>query len=327
MCSLADPITDSLLRKVARTTPIPLSGLLLGLSSVGNMVPDYRWFFGFFAFATLGFLLLKFAFDWENLKQDFKNPAIAGIVCTMTMGTSVLSTYLKPFSFDIALSMWIVSMAVHLGFMAYFTKNFILKFEVRKCLPCYFVVYVGFAVNSFIAPAYGYIEFGQALFWFGLASLFLLLPPLLYRAVVFKGIPENLIPTLMIFAAPTNVCLNAYLKTYRTPEQTLVWFMFAMAVVLYVGCLAILPKILLLKKFYPAYSSLTFPLAISGIATTATYNYFRDMGTDMAWMQYLAWVQVALAVIFVLYVLARYLHHFLWKPLRISWKREAVVEP
>lgn len=317
----------SLLKKIAKTTPVPLSGLLLGLSSVGNMVPDYRWFFGFFAFAILALLIIKFTFDVDNLRNDFKNPAIAGIACTMTMGTSVLSTYLKPYSFDVAMGMWIVSMIVHLGFMAYFTKNYIVKFEVRKCLPCYFVVYVGFAVNSFIAPVYGYVTFGQALFWFGLASLFLLLPPLLYRAMVHKGIPEPLIPTLMIFAAPTNVCLNAYLKTYQAPEQALVWIMLVMAIVLYVGCLLVLPKILLLKKFLPAYSSLTFPLAISGIASTASYNYFKGIGNDMAWLQYLAWFQVAMAVVFVIYVLIRYLHHYFWKPYSISRAREPVAEP
>jgi exfoliative toxin A/B len=296
---------------------------MLGLSSTGNMVPDYRWFFGFFAFACLAFLILKFALDTKALKEDFKNPAIAGIVCTMTMATSVLSTYLKPYSLDAAVGFWIVSMIVHLGFMAYFTKNFILKFDLKKCLPCYFVVYVGFAVNAFIAPVYGHLEFGQALFWFGLASLFLLLPPLLSRTLVIKGLPDAMIPTIMIFAAPTNVCLNAYLKAFPQPDQTIVWLLFGLATVLYIGCLSFLPRIIMLKKFYPAYSSLTFPLAISGIATTTMYNYFQSIGNDMPLLQYLGWFQVAMCVVFVLYVLIRYIHHFLVKPVIVSQARDA----
>lgn len=314
------PLEMGRLRKIAAATPVPLAGLMLGLSSVGNMVPDLRWFFGSFAFIILAVLILKFALDHKNLRKEFANPAIAGIVCTMTMATSVLSTYLIPFSRDVALGMWVVSMVVHLGFMAYFTQNFIVRFKLRQCLPCYFVVYVGFAVNAFIAPVYGYTEFGQALFWFGLASLLLLLPPLLYRALFVKGLPDALLPTLMIFAAPTNVCLNAYLKAFPEPNQAVVWSLLALALGLYAWCITLLPRILRLKKFYPAYSSLTFPLAISGIATTAAYNFFKGIGNEMPILQYIAWFQVAMAVLFVLYVLMRYIHHFLVRPLMVSWK-------
>jgi exfoliative toxin A/B len=314
------------LRKITRKTPVPLAGLMLGLSSVGNMVPDLRWFFGFFAFAILGILIIKFIVDIEALKDEFTNPAIAGIACTMTMGTSVLSTYLAPYSMEAAIGMWGVAMIVHLGFMVYFTLNFILRFEISKCLPCYFVVYVGFAVNAFIAPVYGYVEFGQALFWFGLASLLLLLPPLLYRIVVIKGLPEALAPTVMIFAAPTNVCLNALLKAYPSPEPLMVWSLFGLASILYVWCLIMLPRILLIRKFLPAYSSLTFPLAISGIATTATYEFFKNMGNDMPLLQYLAGFQVILAVVMVLYVLFRYVHHYLLKPVMSYNARETLMD-
>lgn len=301
------------IRKLASKTPVPLAGLMLGLSSVGNMVPDLRWFFGFFAFTILAILITKFTLDTKALREEFKNPAIAGISCTMTMATSVLSTYLKPYSIEAAVGMWVSAMIVHLGFMAYFTWSFVIRFDPKKCLPCYFVVYVGFAVNAFIAPVYGYFEFGQALFWFGLASLILLLPPLAYRTLVVKGLPDALVPTIMIFAAPANVCLNAYLKAFPSPDQVMVWTLFAAACVLYASCMVILPRILRLP-FFPSYSSLTFPLAISGIATSATYQYFLDAGNDMPVLQYLAWLQVAMAVGFALYVLVRYIHHFIVKP-------------
>jgi exfoliative toxin A/B len=320
---MSAPKNDGKLRRIASKTPVPLAGLMLGLSSVGNMVPEFQWFFGFFAFTILAFLIVKFTLDTKTLKEEFKNPAIAGIACTMTMATSVLSTYLKPFSVEVAIGMWIASMIVHLGFMAYFTRSFIIKFDLEKCLPCYFVVYVGFAVNAFIAPVYGYFESGQALFWFGLASLLLLLPPLAYRTLVVKRLPDAMVPTIMIFAAPTNVCLNAYLKAFPSPDQGMVWTLFALACVLYAGCLVILPRILRLP-FFPSYSSLTFPLAISGIATNATYQYFLGMDSDMPVLQYLAWFQTAMAVVFVLYVLMRYIYHFLVKPWTSAKTKDAL---
>jgi tellurite resistance protein TehA-like permease len=97
----------------------------------------------------------------------------------------------------------------------------------------------------------------------------------------------------------------------------MIWLLFGLALVLYVGCLLYLPRILMLKKFYPAYSSLTFPLAISGIATITMYNYFKGIGNDMPLLEYLGWFQTAMCVIFVLYVLVRYVHHFLIKNLMV----------
>jgi exfoliative toxin A/B len=78
-------------------------------------------------------------------------------------------------------------MLVHIALMIYFAGLAILRFEVMKCLPCYFVVYVGFSINAFIAPGYGQVLLGQALFWFGLVSFLALFPPLLYRVLVGRA--------------------------------------------------------------------------------------------------------------------------------------------
>ncbi|MEI6796349.1 MAG: TDT family transporter [Methanomassiliicoccales archaeon] len=301
---------NSLFHRIAKKTPVPLAGLMLGLASVGNLVPDYRWAFGIFAFAILAVLVVKVLFDPRGLKEEFKNPGILGISCTFPMGLAVLSTYFKPFSFDLAFGIWIIAMAIHISLQILFTKNVMFKFDVKKCLPCYFVVYVGFGVNAFIAPAYGQQLLGQMIFWFGLMAYLALLPPLLYRAVFVKGLHESLIPTLVIFAAPANVVLYGYLKAYSSPEQWMVTVLLAMSIIFYTACLALLPGILRMK-FYPSYSSLTFPLAISGIATNATYQYFVNLGNTVPALEYLAIFELGMAVIFVSYVLLRYLHHFL----------------
>jgi exfoliative toxin A/B len=298
------------LGKIANKTPIPMAGLMLGLASTGNMVPDYRWVFGFFAIAILAILILKIAYDSKNVKEEMKNPAVVGVACTFPMAVAVLSTYIKPYEANLAMAVWIISMVIHLALMAQFTRIAILKFDLNKVLPCYFVVYVGFSVNAFIAPAYGQVLLGQSLFWFGFASFLALFPPLLYRLVVVKGLPEPMIPTIVIFASPASVVLYGYLRAYPSPEAWMVYMLLAFSVVFYVGSMALLPRILRMK-FYPSYSSLTFPLVISGIATNATYQYFVKNGSDIIALQYLAWAEIALAVVFVLYVLVRYVHHFL----------------
>jgi exfoliative toxin A/B len=302
------------LGKIANKTPIPMAGLMLGLASTGNMVPDYRWFFGFFAIAILAILIIKIAYDSKTVREELKNPAVVGVACTFPMAVAVLSTYIKPYEPDVAMAVWIIAMVIHLALMAQFTRIAILKFDLKKVLPCYFVVYVGFAVNAFIAPVYGQVLLGQTIFWFGFASFLALFPPLLYRLVVVKGLPEPMIPTIVIFASPASVVLYGYLRAYQSPEMWMVYLLLAFSVVFYVGSMALIPRILRMK-FYPSYSSLTFPLVISGIATNATYQYFVKNGNDILALQILAWAEIALAVVFVLYVLFRYAHHFLAKHL------------
>jgi exfoliative toxin A/B len=291
------------------------------------MVPDFRWFFGFFAFAILAVLIVKIAYDWGTIRNDLKNPAVTGIACTFPMAIAVLSTYIKPYQTDAAFLMWIVALLIHVGLMVYFAGIAILKFDIKKCLPCYFIVYVGFSVNAFIAPVYGYTEIGQALFWFGLASFLALFPPLLYRVLVVKGLPEPMIPTVVIFASPASVVLYGYLRAYgASGADWMVWLLFAFSLAFWVGSLTLIPRVLKMK-FYPSYSSLTFPLVITGIAFNATYQYFKAVGNDMPLLQYLAWGSVALAVAFVIYVLIRYIHHFLLRSWVVFQVKEVVPEP
>jgi exfoliative toxin A/B len=305
------PTKDGTLSKIASKTPIPLAGLMLGLSSTGNMVPDFRWFFGFFAIAILAVLIIKLVYDWGTIREELKNPAVAGISATFPMAIAVLSTYFKPYAYDAAFFVWVVAVLIHVALMIYFAGLAIIRFDVKKCLPCYFVVYVGFSVNAFIAPVYGQVLLGQALFWFGLASFLALFPPLLYRVLVVKGLPEPMIPTVVIFASPASVVLYGYLRAYgASGAEWMVWLLFAFSLVFWVGSLTLLPKVLRMK-FYPSYSSLTFPLVITGLALNATYLYFRDAGNDIALLQYLGWAAIAIAVVFVLYVLIRYIHHFM----------------
>jgi exfoliative toxin A/B len=303
---------DSKIKNIAGKTPVPLAGLMLGLASTGNMVSEYRWLFGLFATAILLVLIIKIVYDSKNIREELKNPAIAGIACTFPMGIAVLSTYVKPTLPDVALAIWVTTLLIHIGLIIYFTNKFMLKFDVKKALPCYFVVYVGFSVNAFIAPVYGQFLLGQVLFWFGFISFLVLLPPLLYRTVVVRSLPEPMIPTIVIFASPSSVCLVAYLRTYSSPDPLMVYFLLGLTLVSYIAVLALLPRILRMK-FYPSYSSLTFPLVISAVATNAAYLYLTDNNSDILMLKYLAYIEIVLAVIIVIYVLIRYVHHFLLK--------------
>jgi len=302
--------TNSGIRGTAGRVPIPLAGLMLGLASAGNMVSELRVVFGTLSLVALALLLLRLVYDARNFREELRNPAVAGIACTIPMGISILSTYIQPVVPSLAMAVWISMVALHLALMAYFTWAFMLRLDVRKVLPAYFVTYVGIAVGAVVAPVYGAFLLGQALFWLGFASYLVLLPMILYRTVVVRGIPEPLLPTAAIFAAPASLCLAGYLSSFQSREFWLVAVLFGMSLVSYAAVLFILPRLMRLR-FYPSCSAFTFPLVISAIATNSTYAYLLTEGIDLPVIRYLAWLEIALALALIVFVLVRYSVYYL----------------
>lgn len=299
-------------KNMACKAPIPLAGLMLGLASAGNMVPSVKPFFGILSAAVLVILVLKLAYDSSTFRAELENPAIVGIMCTIPMGVSILTTYTKPTIPEISYAIWIAMLVLHFGIMIYFTKEFMVRFDIKKMLPAYFIVYVGIAVGAVVAPTYGAYQLGQFLFWFGFISYLVLLPLIFYRTAVLKTIPEPLLPTIAIFAAPASLCLAGYLKSFESKEMSIVWILFILSLVSYAAVIAYMPRMLKLK-FYPSCSAFTFPLVISAIATNATYSYLLTEDIDMPVIQYLAYLEIVLALVLITYVLFRYTEHFILK--------------
>jgi exfoliative toxin A/B len=291
---------------------------MLGLASAGNMISEYheglKALFGLLSLFALSLLATRLLYDAAKFKEELKDPAVAGIACTIPMGVSILSTYMEPSLPGIAYAIWVSMIALHFALMAYFTWAFMPKLEVRKLLPAYFVTYVGIAVGAVTAPTFGAHTIGQLLFWFGFASYLVLLPLIAYRAVVVRGVPEPIMPSMAIFAAPASLCLAGYLRSFETRELWLVGIMFALSLSSYFVIIAYLPRLLRLR-FYPSISAFTFPLVISAIATNATFEYLLTEGIDQPIFQWLAWLEVVFALAIILYVIVRYIHFFWVKDL------------
>lgn len=305
---------DSRIRGIACKIPVPLAGLMLGLASAGNMLPNYRVIFGVLSAFVLGLLIIRIVFDATRFREELRNPAVAGTVGTIPMGVSILSTFTKPALPDISYAIWLGAVLVHVALIIYFTRRFMLKHDIRRTLPCYFIVYCGIAVEGIAASTFGAFQLGQILFWFGLISYFVLLPLIFYTTSVVKSLPEPLIPTIAIFAAPASLFLAAYLKTFESKDILLVAVLFAFSIVSYFAVLLYLPRMLRLK-FYPSCTAFTFPMVISAIATGATYSYLVSLNYDFPVLKYISYVEIAVALILISYVLVRYADHFLLKRL------------
>ena len=288
---------------------VPISGLMLGLAAAGNLVSSQetilKIIFGVIAAVILLLLVIKIVSNPKAIKEELNNPAVAGVASTFPMGIIVLSVYLNSFFPSAAYAMWIAGILMQFAIMIYFTWKFIFNFDINKVFPCYFVVYVGVAVGSIVAPVFNAAGIGRILFWFSLISYLILLPIISYRVFVIKSLPEPAVPTLTIFAAPSSICLAGYLSSFKVINMDIFWGLVLSAVIMFFAVLLYMPKMLKLK-FYPSYSAFAFPLVISAIAMQSANSFLANMNLGMPLLQYVGYFEELLAVVFVVYVLIHY---------------------
>lgn len=288
---------------------VPIAGLMLSLAAAGNLVSYhgtiFKILFGILAFAILLLLLIKIITNHKHIKEDLNNPAVSGVVSTFPMGIMVLSAYINPFFPNVAYAMWIAGIVAQIAIMIYFTEKFIFNFDIKKVFPCYFIVYVGIAVGSIVAPVFNATDVGKVLFWFGFISYLILLPIISYRIFKIKQIPEPAVPTITIFAAPASLCLAGYLSSFESVDMTMVGILVFLSLFMLFLVLLYMPKMLKLK-FYPSYSAFAFPVVISAFAIQSSNNFLIKMNIVLPLLQYVEYFIELLAVISVIYVLIHY---------------------
>ncbi len=288
---------------------VPISGLMLGLASAGNLVFSQETvltiIFGIISAAILLLIILKIMSNPTDIRNEFNNPAVAGVASTFPMAIIVLSVYVNSFFSAAAYAMWIAGILMQFVILILFTWKFIFNFDIKKVFPCYFVVYVGVAVGSIVAPVFNATDIGRLLFWFSLVSYLILLPIISYRVFVVKSLPEPAVPTLTIFAAPSSICLAGYLSSFNVVNMDIFWGLVISALIMFFAVLLYMPKMLKLK-FYPSYSAFAFPLVISAIAMQHANSFLANINIEIPLLQYVGYFEELLAVVFVVYVLMHY---------------------
>jgi exfoliative toxin A/B len=297
---------NSFLKKL----PLPVSGLMLGLAALGNLIKDYgdiyRNILGLISGTIFLMLILKVVIFPRCIKEGLDNPVVGGVMATFPMGMMILSTYLVPYSKTLSFGLWISGVILHLILIMAFSLKYILKFDIKKVFTTYYIVYVGIVAGSVSAPAHNMLELGKLLFWFGFISYVVILPLVLYRIFIVKEIPAPALPTLVIQAAPGSLCLAGYLSTFQEKSPTIVVLLLILASINILIALAYLPK-LIAGKFVPAFSAFTFPIVISGIAMKLTNGFFMKSGNQIQVLKPAASILEIMSLILVLFVLLSYI--------------------
>lgn len=298
------------MKDVIKKVPVPLCGVMLGTAALGNLLQSYsegvRYVCGVVAGLLLVLVLLKWILFPKMVKEDLGNPIMASVAGTFPMALMLLSVYVKPFIGQAAFYIWILAILLHVALIIYFTVKFVVKLQMPKVFASYYIVYVGIAVASITAPAYEQLKIGAAAFWFGFVCLLALLVLVTIRYVKYPNVPDPAKPLICIYAAPISLCIAGYVQSVTPKSAGFLLGMFVVACVLYV--FALVKAIGFLKMpFFPSYASFAFPFVISAIASKQTMACLANLGQPMPALQYVVLVETIIAVVFVAYVLVRFL--------------------
>ncbi len=290
--------------------PTPIAGLMLALAALGNLIASYgsayRYVLGGLSLILMLLLCIKGISMPEKLAGEFKNPLLASVMPTFSMGLMILATYIKPYSATMAYGFWFSGLGLHIILILLFTKRHMLNLKIKSVYPSYFIVYVGIVVASVTAPAFDMVKWGQAIFYFGFLSYLLLLPIVLYRVFIIKGLVEASIPSLTIFAAPASLCLAGYLNSFQDKNMYILGVLILLSLVMFIGVILQMPKMLGIK-FYPSYSAFTFPFVITGVAMKGLYGFLAAGGRQISYLLYLVKFLEFWSLAIVIYVFVGYI--------------------
>lgn len=295
---------------IIKKVPLPMAGVMLGFASLGNLLQSYseglRNLCGLISFILLVLLVLKVIMFKDMIKEDMKNPIMASVAGTFSMGIILLSTYLKPYFGSGSIFIWYFGILLHIALIIYFTKTFILKFDLKKVFASYFIVYVGIVVASITAPAFNKQVLGEIIFWFGFISFLVLFFVITKRYITLKDVAEPARPLFCIFTAPLSLCLAGYIQSVQNKSIIFIYVMIAFATILYLYVIFSL-KDLLKLKFYPSYAAFTFPFIISAIAAKQTLAFSTKNSIEVFALKELVLIETIIATVLACYVLIKYI--------------------
>lgn len=293
-----------------KKVPLPICGVALGFAALGNLLQSYsegiRLLCGVVSGCLLTLFILKCICHPKTLREDLKNPIMASVLGTFPMALMLLSVYVKPLIGVCAKGIWFLAIGLHILLIVYFTITFIVKLQLSKVFASYYIVYVGIAVASISAPAYGMEALGSLIFWFAFLCLLALVVLVSIRYVRIKDVPNPAKPLICIYAAPMSLCIAGYVQCVMPKSAVFLLLMYAAAAVFYL--FALVKAVGYLKlPFFPSYAAFTFPFVISAIASKQCMACLGKLGNPMPILEPIVLVETGIAAAFTVYALIRFL--------------------
>lgn len=299
----------SSLKSVHNNLPIGIIATCVGATTLSNIFALHELiylkdvFMNLAAFvALLG--VLKVIIYKDKVKEELNLPVVASVFPTFGMLTMILGNYYLKFSYILGKGMWTIGLTIYLvlSVIAVY-KHIIKKFNFNTFVPSFFIPFVGILVACVSSTGMNEPILTKYIFYWGTITYFILLPIMIYR--IYKGHIDTIIfPTVVIMAAPPSLVVVSYLTIFDTFNKGFITFMISLVLIMTLFAYTRIP-ICLKEDFNVGFASLTFPLAISTLATFKTSMYFENINITFSHFLQLAGVIelfIATSIIgFVLY--------------------------
>lgn len=285
----------------SKRPPILLSGLILGLFGLANLLLNYHSIFFHFlnglALILWIYLTLALVLSFADYRQDLQKPPLLSSFATYPMASMLLAAYLNKLGLLwMSQLLWYLALLLHIVLIAIFTWKYVLKAEGLSLTPSWTVLYVGLAMASLTQgvvhqPFLGYLA------WFFALLLSLILYPLFYKARRAQRLPDTLKPQWAIYCAPFSLLLGSYIRLAGSDAEG--WFvalLLLLSQAFYLLVLCLLPRIFRLGPQL-SWSALTFPLVNTAFALKLVLDYL-----GWTWLVWLSHAEALLAFVIVLYV-------------------------
>lgn len=286
--------------------PIPISGLILAILSLGNLLQGYNSIFklicGIVGCTLIFMLVLKLIFYPKNVKDDLSNPIILSNSGTFSMALMILSTYLNAFDATLAICVWILGIALHILLIICFTYRYILHdFNINDVYPSYWIVFIGITMGAITAHVHGLSEIGFMFFLFGFLAMLATLPLVIYRYLKYPNKVEANKPLICIFTALMSILIVGYTNSANVISNEFLIILYSIAFVLFLFAFS---KVIEYRKlkFYPSFSAFTFPFVITAIASKEVSQILNNWIFGIIIL-----IQTIIAIILVIYVFYRYI--------------------
>ena len=218
----------------------------------------------------------------------------------------ILSTYLNQFNGTLALSVWILGVALHILLIVWFTYRYIIcKFDINVVYPSWWIVFIGITMGAITAHVHGLNEIGFYFFIFGFVAMIVTLPLVVYRYLKYPNKLDQNKPLICIFTAIFSILIVGYTNSANVISMEFLLGLYLTAFVFFIFALIKVIEYWNLD-FYPSYSAFTFPFVITAIASTEVSKIINYDSLNI-----LILIQTIIAVILVVYVSYNYLKFLL----------------
>ncbi len=269
------------MKNFLKNFPISVFSVVMGIIGVSiatemaqkvfqkNLWINRAWFgIGFCIFIIIFLVyLLKIIFTFKEVKEEFLNPVSVNFFSTISVSILLIGQGFRTFSAQFALILVLIGTFLQLLFSFLIISQWIrqTKYEIHHMNPSWFIPVVG----NLLIPVFAHQIFPVYVEWFFFSSAILfyiiLLPILIYRLIFHHPLVDKLVPTLLIFIAPSSIAALAYYQLTGQRNPTVIFF-YCSAFFFFILLLFLIDFFFKIK-FDLSWWAYTFPLAAFSIAT------------------------------------------------------------